>query len=351
MNIAVRQKIADRLKKEISRKGFNLSMLSKDSLIPLETIESYLNGSREIKFDELRPVCESLSLRLMRLLAPEFVLPKLQFRGVRSQDRGVAAAIESTFLLVADLLPKPRKIPIPRFDDSCRDIQMLLAETSTLVEYLRKQFPTVETLYRAANLPILPIHAGQDCFDAFIMSTGGGHALVCVNIDKPPIRIHFSLLHEMAHFLLHLSNEIQVDRFSENLYSELIDDSCKPEYIANKFAQFYLIPFHEAEQKARNWKSIGDQTVFLSEHRTGPDVLASSIFDCLRLRDPKIRYVDVRDKVEKAVVPGYARETRAILDFIEDDRMIFMKQIYALRDKFSDDVWAEIVATWDVKYD
>lgn len=349
MNTAVRDTIACRLKQEMARKGFTTSSLAAKSRLSMDRVEGYLSGAREIQFDELRPLCSSLSLALMRLLAPDFAAPRLQYRATGANDQAKAARIENAFLLIADFLPKPKSLPVLAFCDQHRDIGMLLAEISNLVENLRSRYTTVEALYQAACLPILPIHAGSEAFDAFLMSVGN-RALACINADKPPIRIHFSMLHEMAHFLLHMNQEIPIDVLPSNLYSDVINDKEKSEYIANKFAQLYLIPFSESEQLARRFSNLEDLTAYLAEHRTGPDVLTNSLYDYLRLCDPKVRYADIRRVVDQSVSSGFGRAT-SIIDFIAIQGRQLKEKVIAERDNFSDEVWAEIAEAWEMQND
>jgi hypothetical protein len=351
MNTAVRETIASRLKQEMARKGVNPLLLARESELSIEKVQSYLSGTREIKFDELRPICDVLSLRLMRLIGPDFAAPKLQFRNAGAKDRAIASAIENAFLLVADLLPKPRRLPgCNNFNDGQSDIGMLLAEIKALVEDLRGKYPSVESLYKAIKLPILPIHAGEDAFDAFLMSVKS-HATVCINADKPPIRIHFSLLHEAAHFILHENQEIPIDILPKNLYSDSIEKADKPEYVANKFAQLYLISFADAEQKAWNWRNLENQTDYLADRRTGPDVLTNALYDVLRLRDKNVRYNDIRAAVSDASPAGYGRGATSILDFIESQGKLLKEHIRAERKSFSDAVWSDIACAWEITHD
>ena len=349
MNAIIRKTIACRLSQEMTRKGLTPLSLAKESRLSMDRVQGYLTGVQEIQFDELRPLCKSLSLGLMRLLAHDFDTPKLQYRTTGAGDRAKVTVIENAFLLIANCLPTPKRLSVSGFRDQDQDIGMLLAEINTLVEKLRSQHTTVEALYRATNLPILPIHAGSEAFDAFLMSVGN-YAIVCINADKSAIRIHFSLLHELAHFLLHINQEIPVDLLPLNLYSDRIRGAEKPEYVANKFAQLYLIPFEVAEQLAKHWAKLEDQTAYLAERRTGSDVLTNALYDSLRLRDPKVRYTDIRGAVNKSVSPGYGRDT-SILDFIETQGCELRNKVIAERDNFSDDVWAEIAEAWEIQND
>ena len=346
MTSNAREIIASRLGGEMIRKGFDPTSLAIASKTPDGTIKGYLAGDREINFDELRPICQSLSLGMMRLLSKKFIVPRLQYRGAGAGNKAVVSAIEDAFLLVAEDLPKPKFLPVSDFRDHDGDIGMLLAEISRLVEGLRLQYPTVESIYNAARLPVLPIHAGSEAFDAFLM-TAGNIAVVCVNADKPPIRIHFSMLHEMAHFLLNAKQDIPIDILPQNLYSDTILDGDKPEYIANKFAQLYLVPFAEAEKMAGHWRNLGDMAGYLTDRRTGPDVLTNALYDVLRFKDSKLKYTDVQEYVRHSASPVYGR-ANSIMDFIEERGRVIKDEVLGIRNEFSDEIWGGIAKAWEM---
>lgn len=64
----VRREIGYRLQKGMTKYGLTAYALSVQSGLPLHYIDQYLKGKREIRFDELRPVCDALDISLMRLL-------------------------------------------------------------------------------------------------------------------------------------------------------------------------------------------------------------------------------------------------------------------------------------------
>lgn len=69
MQIAtIRKEIGSRLQKGITKYGLTAYDLSVQSGLPMSHIDQYLQGEREIRFDELRPVCDALDISLMRLL-------------------------------------------------------------------------------------------------------------------------------------------------------------------------------------------------------------------------------------------------------------------------------------------
>lgn len=64
----VRREIGSRIQKGMTKYGLTAYDLSVQSGLPMSHIDQYLQGEREICFDELRPVCDALDISLMRLL-------------------------------------------------------------------------------------------------------------------------------------------------------------------------------------------------------------------------------------------------------------------------------------------
>lgn len=344
--MALRRAIAERLQREMQRKGFTPERLAQAAHISRSVVEGYLGGSRELQFSELRPLCDVLTLRLMRLLSANFANAQLQYRQTGGRDRERAAAIENAFLAVTDWLPAPRRLPTVPLDDDQDDIAWLLAAVQRVVDPLLRQYPTVEALYRAAALPVLPVHAGDESFDAFLMRAEA-KAVVCVNLDKSTVRIHFSLLHEMAHYLFHAATDLPIDVLPSSLYDDRVNAEVRPEYIANKFAQFFLVPFDEAKKMALHWPRFDVPGDYLTQRRTSPQVVANAIYDLLRIKPgPTPQYAEVKARVE-AAVNRYGGDSDLRV-FLEQERQTLRARLVTHRDEFADEVWASVGKAWDI---
>jgi hypothetical protein len=303
----------------------------------------------------------------MNLLSPSFHAPRLQYRLAPPKDRRRASAIENAFVLLADFLPTPKRVPtvnnvsedetdilptpkrvptVNNVSEDETDIAYLLTTIRFSVEALRDRLPTVESLYEAAGLPLLPVSAGSDGFDAFLLSVGK-RAVVCVNRDKPPARIHFSILHEMAHYLFHRDRDIPLDILGEDYYADNIRPEVIPEYVANKFAQQYLIPFDLAEEIAAHRKLPEDIHCLIAKHRTTPEVLANAVFDCARLRPRAPRYSEISQEIKRAAGTGWGSD-RSVVEFIETAGSTLRQAATKAREEFSREVWRDIDAAWEL---
>lgn len=349
----IRSELSARLKMEMGRKGVTPLKISQHTRLSKTVIDDYLNAGREIQFDELRPICESLNIGLMWLLSADYKPSHLTFRALPEQDLTKVSRIENAFLVISSLLPpvKPEKsfsFSTPHFSE--RDTAMLQAGINQVVSSLRNSYPTVEDLYRAVRLPILPVSAGENGFDAFIMNAGMTD-VVCVNRDKAPARIHFSLLHELAHFLFHRGQDVPVDMFIEGYFnSNVIAKDAVPEYIANKFAQQFIFSLQEIVTIAPKWKNVPNVASLIAERRTTPDVLAFAIFDYLQLSSRPVSFSDIRNTIKDSAGSGWGRD-QSIVEFIEQQGRELKRIIFEKKEEFSDSVWAEIKIAWEIKID
>lgn len=344
----IRSELSVRLGSEITRKNSNPVRISERTNQPIEVVQGYLDGNREIKFDELRPICESMNIGLMWLLSPNYKKSHLIFRSIGDLDLNRVSRIENAFLVIGSILPIVDKFPAPQLNTSENDTGMLLAEINAVLSTLRQNYSTVEDLYESTHLPILPVSAGEKGFDAFIMNSGK-HSVVCVNRNKPPARILFSLLHEMAHFLWHRETDVQVDvsLFEAN---ENISVANIPEYVANKFAQQFIFHLNEVKDFARNWRAIPNIAQIISERRTTPDVLAFAIHDYLKLINKPTQYAQIRDELKAQAGTGWGSD-KSILNFIEQRGNELKQIIKKNREEFSESVWLEINDAWELDID
>ena len=343
----IRSELSARLQSEIKRKCTTAIKISNKAKLPKEIVEDYLRANREIQFDELRPICDSLEISLMWLLSPNYKPSHLTFRALADQDLTKVSKIENAFLIVSNLLPPVKKFSTPRLNTSEKDTAMLQAEINGAVVNLRQTYPTVESLYNATGLPILPVSAGTQGFDAFIMNTGK-ISIVCVNKDKTPARIHFSLLHEMAHFLWHREQDVPIDMsILENYFSNnSIAEDAIPEYIANKFAQQFLFSLKEMETITSKWQSLTNVSELITERRTTVDVLAFAIHDYLKLTPKPVQFAQIRENLKSKLIDN--NQDKTILEFIEQRGNELKTVLYVNREEFSDSVWAEIKTAWEL---
>ncbi len=347
----IRSELSVRLESEIKRKCINPARIANQANQSIDVVEGYLKGNREIQFDELRPICESLKIGLMWLLSPNYKKSHLIFRALADQDLAKVSRIENTFLVIGSILPQLKKFSAPKLNISENDPAMLQAEINGVLSDLREKYPKVEDLYIVTGLPILPVSAGENGFDAFIMNSGK-FSVVCVNRDKAPARIHFSLLHEMAHFLWHKEQDVPVDMaiFESYRKQDIISEANIPEYVANKFAQQFIFSLKEMESLAPSWKIIPNVAGLIADRRTTPDVFAFAIYDYLKFSPKPVQLEQIRSTLKDQAGTGWGRD-RTVLDFVEQRGRELKNTLQQNREEFSDSVWSEIKVAWELSID
>lgn len=281
----IRQEIAERLKFELVRRGLTPSKASDYTNIPSSIIASYINGKREIVFDEIAILCNSFGINSVRLLFnKEYPKTTLAFRNLGNEIQTFSSKVEDVFLLIENSLPVIKSPEYQRTIKSAYKRHDVIQEAGALASKFRKRYSTPESFLAEYHIPVIPIKSLEADFDAFIISNGPKSA-ICINTyNRPPHRLIFSLAHEICHLLFDRNRIIPVDVFLPSLHWQAdISDDLLPEFFAYKFAQFYLIPYDVSIQLAKKFPNLDLQTCqrAVNEGGTLKEVLANAIFDTL----------------------------------------------------------------------
>lgn len=345
----VQQVIAQRLRREVDRRGFDAEAAARAAGIDDKVVSAYLDGSRPLSFDELRPLCQALSIDLMLLVAGgKRTDVRLAYRHTGARNRDLVSRAEHAFLLTLDLLPKIRQARIdpPRLED--RDQRMLLSEVNAVAGQLRQQFADVRALYEGLDLPVLTVEAGDDAdtFDACCFNAGK-HSLVYLNLSRPNVRLHYTLVHEASHCIFDREHDIPVDVMPRDLYMPKIPADAVSEFVAHKLAQFWLVPFDEAETLLREYPEFAGVGDVIERHGASPQVVVNALCDVnkfqrLRHGGRAVSDAEIRDAVATAVggMDSYSGDA-GVREFIHDRAQATREMIEAGRERFSDTVWDE----------
>lgn len=301
MTQQVRSHVSKQIDAEMTRQGIGLPELARASEISLGVIDEYIAATREIKFQELRPIFEALGQDLIQALSAKPVTAHISWRKTLAHDRPVVVGLTKAFLRIEDLLPKP-KLPHlgVKLDDSANDPGMLLSEVQQAAEAARNVLGhhRVEDAYRQWGIPLIGLRLGRDTLDGICLSASSGKTLVIVNVDQPLTRLRFTLLHELWHVLFDQKKDIPPDHLGLDFYRDAIPRDAIPEYRANKWAQLWLVPWDVASKAYDSFQRDSDlewaQQV-LRESGTSTFVLANAIFDVARFKQTKLTYASIRD--------------------------------------------------------
>lgn len=258
-----------------------------------------------------------------------------------------ASAIENVFTLLSDITATPSRTNLPIQVKEESDALTLLMEIRKCADALRSAYPTVESLYQAHRLQVLGVDA-RDEFDGFLLSLGKKR-LVCVNTDRPDIRIEFTLLHEFAHFAFDEGKILPVDIAINpvEFFKQKISHEIRPEYIANKFAQCFLVPIDLALSWAGSRDPIRQAAVFVSEHGISPDVAAFSLYDAYWASGSNGGSPSIfRDKIRQ--LAGEYRGRNAVREFVKGSTDRLLCSAVKLRDEFGEQRWQQVVDAWGI---
>lgn len=346
--------VANRLRAEAYRKGLRVEDLAQEAQLRPEVVQEYFNAKRTIDFKELRPLCEALSVSIVSLARPNFPRANLSYRDTGTRDRRLAGEIEYGFLQLREFIHPPQlpAISFPHPDIQENTYRNLIGDVVTIVEQFRSYYSRLEDFIEETRLPILPIYAVNSDFDAFLLSHKD-RCVVCLNMAKPTGRIHFSLLHEIAHLLFHRDQNLPAAEevvLTSELYSHRIFDHAKPEFLANKFAQFYLLPLETVFRLDSRALDHERMVEFLQEQRTSREVLCNALYDAALYRGREDWFSAIRDRVQTAI-PENPIVDRWLRDFLEARGRELKSQIQAHRDEFGPEVWNRITRAWELNVD
>lgn len=348
----VRQEIGRRLQAEIGRKGLLVSELANRASLSSDCISAYLHGQKEILFRELEPICSALDIPIMRLLTRSSPSPvRIAYRKTLQADRKTVAKSEDVFLWIEEFLPRFRgpSVPLPNID-TITDAQMLIAEVNGFIDRLKTQNSSLEYWYETLRIALAGSrHEGSapnaQKPDGLCLSDSE-HTLVLVNTDCPDVRLQFTLLHELWHAICDRKRDVPADHLPRELYDEELSEETRPEFCANKFAQFWTIPFGTAEGVARKMKNSSrltrqDVEEALQDTGGSPEVLANAVYDITRYMAGRQRtFASIRDEIRSLAMDWSGNQSSR--NFVALKTQELRETLLAQREAFGDHAWADI---------
>lgn len=310
--VEIRKVIAKRLGSEMGRKGVKRALLEDESGLGGRVIDGYLKATRPIDLEELHRLCLPLRLNVFRLISKDFASVDLDFRRLTDRRRDLVFRIEDAFLKIRHFLPTPElptDIKLPPDEFSGR--YDLIAPLPHTIKTLKAEFGSdVLKVLDKLNLTVLSVSEDPNDFEACLLKARPAFA-ICVNREAAPARIRFSLLHELAHYLFHRDRSvpIDVDVLPPNLYAATLSEADIPEYVATKFAQYFLIPFEVAGRLCRDWGrwpeclDLDECRQLLNESRASVDVLTNALYDAANYPTRRVRYNDIKHHLGQNLHP------------------------------------------------
>ena len=334
----VRDIISIRLKAEFEKRGLSPKDISTSSNLPYDLINSYLSGNAKIQNHELQAICNAINFNFFLLISPNYTSTKLHFRNSSTEACLLAEKAGNAFLIIHDFFPNVKKPTIEAAQYfSNRTIDIIAIVVTAVNEVKRKYGDTVEEIIDNLNIQVTFFEANG--IEAFIICSEN-NSLICVNTSNPPPRIHFSLAHEVSHFLFDREKEIGLD-LKIPLFRDDIPHDLIQEYIATKFAQFLLLPIEKLERIVRKFgmsEIKEDIQNLIIEHRSSKEVALYALYDTLYLLRSKKEFESIKAVTETLS----SSNDRTILDWLKKKKTDLSRCITIHRDVFSEDVLSEV---------
>jgi len=339
--MSIYKEIGKRLSDEARRSHLTPEMIAAEIGADVNHIKSLFMGESGVDIGLVEKVCSSLGINPFWVLSKEYSPSKVHFRNLTSAGRTSARKVEQAFYLIAEYLPVPRKIDIDPPDRSFTEQNIMSAQISKISESIREIGNTPEEIFRRISLPVISLKV--DDFDAFLLRTGNKYA-VCVNSKRPPVRIIFSLLHELAHYLFHRDVEVSpYDYKGFRRFSKHLKEDERVEFESDKFAQHFLVPYWQADKWAVKYPNVSpeDLQTVMDKSRTSRDVLAFAIHDQLMFRNMDVKPTEVKAHIEQlGINQGPAGNVH---EFLDEQKVLIRNVIHSHRDDFSDSVYENII--------
>jgi Zn-dependent peptidase ImmA (M78 family) len=294
------QIVGKRLENEIARRGLCLNFVADNCGLPPSAVNEILSGESEINLKNITSMCSTIHLNIYRLLSKDYTVCKIHFRNVNESSQDIASQVEDAFLILRPYLPTRKKTPTYSLDVLDRKYSDLIVNVLNTIQAFQSKFG--DNLYSAIDLLKLPVFQIYDDFDGFFLDSGN-HCAICVNTNAPPVRIRFSLAHELAHFLFDKDTQepLPVETWKFNPYKAIVEERDISEFMATKFAQYFLVPFKEAEDlwQRSNWPdsiNLDFAQWIIDRHCVSIEVLANVFFDMARINGHKsVNYRWIKD--------------------------------------------------------
>jgi len=350
-NLSSADILAGRLKYEVDRKGVSTDYVASCSGISAGVIRNYLEGKQELNLAEVGTICHAIDVNFFRIISNRYSKPKLHFRNIKETARQHAAKIEECYLLFNDNLPIPQ-IPDVSIDDSFDDRIGLIGIIQPLIKEIKARHGyTIEEVLDNIRMPIISARVPPDEFDAFLVNVHPYYAIF-VNENAPPNRVRFSLAHELSHFLFDREMLVPVDvNTMVNLYAASFTPEERPEFVATKFAQYFLLSFDALQTICSNWNkwletlNLNRAQKIIDENKVGLDVLLNGIRDMCDIHGITIPYKNVKDHLSSNL--KFPTDS-AIYTYLQKQKKQIGEFINSNRESYSDSVLDEIFKSLDI---
>ncbi|WP_419622371.1 ImmA/IrrE family metallo-endopeptidase [Thiolapillus sp.] len=312
--------------------------IARSSRLPVSVVEGYFRGKREIYFPELSSICQTLGTDVLWITSKNYQSSRLAYRGVSEAAKKSAEGIEHAISLVLDLFQKSSRPRVEPIGESIDDAKLLLMEVDKRAGEFREQFHTIQSLFECHQINLLGV--SEQTFDGFMLALGK-YCFIVADKSRPTVRLTFTLLHEFAHFVFDIDKPIPVDEnlfaLSRRVFSEKIGQESRAEFIANKFAQCYLVPVREAAAWLKTKHPERQAGEYAHEHKISPEVTVNAYLDAARMSGKRLDYLQTLDEA-KRWAGNYAGD-ESIREFVQNASKSLSESLNHQCHDYGDEQW------------
>lgn len=336
--------IARRLTWEMSRRNIEPQNLADSSRLSLSVINEYRNAARPLVYSELSSICDALGVNAYRFISNNYINTKLLYRGASRDLSNSIYKIEDVFLKIEEFLPDCTLRVVGRPNPPTQTYEDIYASVFALVRSFKEiHGDDIISLLRDNSINIFFIDSEYN-FDAFYIR-GRSKSAFCINKRKPATRICFSLLHEIGHYVLDTNTDLPFDALSANLFSDEIAPEVFDEFIANKFAQLFLVDNDVASRffvQLNRQETIQRINEYISQRRISRDVITNALYDISRIRGGARRYTS-RLQIVQSLDGVVSAADEDIITALNEKHQAIVDNVTANISEFSDEVANEIL--------
>ncbi len=278
------EKIGKRLKNIREKYGYSLSFIEEKTGISKEDIEAFEEGklSENISLiDIIQRYSRALGLNPIRLFEKDFKYPNVNFRAkfIGDNEKEIIQTVIDFIYLISDYyhdltgegLPKVPYYPLMEDNlDIIEDDNEAISHALKVIEKLKKDIPefqNLKELLKKLKVYVLEVdlYNSIDGFSIYVPDKSIPVIIVNKRI-KSVCRKRFTIAHELFHILSDRHKEFPPLAKKIALINEIGEKNLRiREKVANKFAQYMLVPFNEIEKLLRKNKNLFTEKNFKEE--------------------------------------------------------------------------------------
>jgi len=295
-------------------------------------------GKTNLDLNDLGNLTRTVGSKLSRLIGSKKPTASFQFQD-KSEKADSNLNTANVFSLLKEYLPKAKPLDLSDISLETKEHGRLLNQILNASEQCKSSHGlTIEELIEKAEIPIIPFYA-DDEFQSCFFANPPNYALV-INARLPNTGTHFSLHLEIANYIFNNTINLSKDSKSKKQSKKSQIDAERAEFIATKFAEFFVFDLNKLEKVALSISSDFDETLaneLIESAQVSPEVLKNAICDLLEIRNGKQPDEDLVQKLDRTLSQIESINTARVEELIRKSRDQFREMMQSHNRKFSEE--------------